>query len=50
MTVRLQAEPFDPGVLLGDFCRGRVDVGAVVSVTGRVRGERGTVRALELEA
>ena len=49
MTARLQSEAFDPGVLLADFCRGRFDIGAVVSFTGLVRGGAGLL-ALELEA
>ena len=48
--VRLQAEPFDPGDLLGGFCRGRSETGAVVSFTGVARGEAGAVAVLELEA
>ena len=48
--MRLQAEPFDPGVLLGDFCRGRGETGAVVSFTGLARGGAGAVETLELEA
>jgi molybdopterin synthase catalytic subunit len=50
VVVRLQAEPFDPGVLLGDFCRNRAETGAVVSFTGMARGGAGAVEALELEA
>ena len=50
MIVRLQAEPFDPGVLLGAFCRGRAETGAVVSFTGLARGGAGAVETLELEA
>jgi molybdopterin synthase catalytic subunit len=50
MTVRLQSDPFEPGDLLAGFCRGRREIGAVVSVTGLVRAEDDSVRALELEA
>ncbi len=50
MTVQLQPEPIDPGALLGSFCRGRRDVGAVVSFTGLVRSDGGAVEALELDA
>src|SRR5579872_6522926 len=50
MTVRLQAETFDPGALLSGFSAGRVETGAVVSFTGLARGEAGAARALELEA
>jgi molybdopterin synthase catalytic subunit len=48
--VRLQAEPFDPGALLSQFCAGRTDVGGVVSFTGLVRADQGDATALELEA
>jgi molybdopterin synthase catalytic subunit len=50
MVVRLQSEAFDPGQLLGDFCRGRLETGAVVSFTGLARGGEGAVHTLELEA
>ena len=46
--IRLQAEPFDPGALLTQFCAGRSETGAVVSFTGLTRG--GEVERLELEA
>ena len=48
--VRLQTEPFDPGVLLSAFCRDRQETGAVVSFTGIARGGKGAVTRLELEA
>jgi molybdopterin synthase catalytic subunit len=48
--VRLQTEPFDPGVLLGGFCQGRQETGAVVSFTGLARAGSGAVARLELEA
>lgn len=35
--VRLENAALDPGALLADFCRGRTDVGAVVSFTGLTR-------------
>jgi molybdopterin synthase catalytic subunit len=50
VVVRLQAEPFDPGVLLGEFCAGRSESGAVVSFTGIARAEQGDVSRLELDA
>jgi molybdopterin synthase catalytic subunit len=50
MSVRLQTDPLTPGDLLAAFCRGRADVGAVVSFTGLVRSDGETVQALELEA
>ena len=48
--IRLQSEPFDPGVLLTQFCAGRTNTGAVVSFTGLMRGEAGAAQSLELEA
>jgi molybdopterin synthase catalytic subunit len=50
MTIRLTSEPFDPGALLSDFCRGRAEVGAVASFTGIARAEAGATAILELEA
>ena len=50
MTVRLQAEAFDPGALLSAFCAGRANTGAVVSFTGLARGGDGQVERLVLEA
>jgi len=50
MTVRLTSEPFDPGALLSDFCRGRAEVGAVASFTGIARAEAGATAILEIEA
>lgn len=50
MTVRLQSEPFEPGVLLTRFSAGRGETGAVVSFTGLTRAEHGQTTALELEA
>ena len=50
MSVRLTFEPFDPGALLSEFCRGRSEVGAVATFTGLARGEAGKTTALELEA
>jgi len=50
MTVRLTFEPFDPGALLTEFCRGRAEVGAVATFTGIARAEAGATVALELEA
>ncbi len=43
MRVRVQEEPFDPGVELDGFGTG-ADVGAVVSFTGVVRGDGGMSR------
>jgi molybdopterin synthase catalytic subunit len=49
-VVRLQSEPFEPGALLGAFCKGREETGAVVSFTGLARSGSGAVTRLELEA
>jgi molybdopterin synthase catalytic subunit len=48
--VRLQDEPFNPGALLTAFAEGRRETGAVVSFTGYVRAEAGSVETLELDA
>ncbi|MBX3481201.1 MAG: molybdenum cofactor biosynthesis protein MoaE [Caulobacter sp.] len=50
MAVILQSEPFDPGQLLGSFCAGRRETGAVASFTGLARAEDGATMTLELEA
>ena len=50
MSVRLTFDPFDPGALLTEFCRGRKEVGAVATFTGLARAEAGATVALELEA
>jgi molybdopterin synthase catalytic subunit len=48
--IRLTDQPFDPGALLGGFCAGRGETGAVASFTGLARGEASAAVALELEA
>jgi len=48
--ITLTPEPFDPGKLLGAFCAGRTETGAVASFTGLARAEQGDTRVLELEA
>lgn len=48
--IRLQAEAFDPGRLLSDFCGDRTITGGVVSFTGIARADRGAETRLELEA
>jgi len=48
--IRLTDQPLDPGALLGGFCAGRSETGAVVSFTGLARAEQGGATALELEA
>jgi molybdopterin synthase catalytic subunit len=49
MAVRVQREDFDVGVEIAALTAGRTDVGAVVTFTGRVRGEEGGVAAMTLE-
>lgn len=48
--IALTEQPFDPGVLLGKFCQGRLEVGGVASFTGLARAEAGRAEVLELEA
>jgi molybdopterin synthase catalytic subunit len=48
--IRLTDQPFDPGALLGGFCAGRSETGAVASFTGLARAEQGAATTLELEA
>jgi molybdopterin synthase catalytic subunit len=50
MSVQLTFEPFDPGALLSEFCRGRSETRAVATFTGIARAEAGATVALELEA
>ena len=50
MSVRLTFDPFDPGALLSEFCRGRAEVGAVATFTGLARADAGATTMLELEA
>lgn len=49
MTVRVQTEPFDPGAELSAFAQGRSDLGAVVTFTGVVRDDAGTLDRMEIE-
>ncbi len=49
MTVRVQSAEFDPAEELRGFGRGRSDVGAVVSFTGVVRDDDGTLDRMEIE-
>ncbi|MBA4490554.1 molybdenum cofactor biosynthesis protein MoaE [Paracoccus sp. S1E-3] len=46
MLIRIQPEPFDLGALLNGFGAG---AGAVVTFSGLVRDDTGTMQALELE-
>ncbi len=48
-TVRVQADPFDPGAELAGFAQGRTDTGAVVTFSGIVRDAGGTLAAMEIE-
>jgi len=48
--IRLTDTGFDPGALLGDFCRGRSETGAVASFVGLARAEGGAAAVLELDA
>ena len=50
MGVRLQAEAFDAGALLGQFSADHTEVGGIVSFTGLVRADQGQETVLELEA
>jgi molybdopterin synthase catalytic subunit len=50
MSIRLSEQPIDPGALLGGFCQGRRETGAVASFVGLMRGEAGQAEVLELEA
>lgn len=49
MTVRVQSDSFDPGAELSGFAQGRNDLGAVVSFTGVVRDEAGTLERMQIE-
>lgn len=49
MSVRVQENPFDPGAELTAFASDRVDLGAVVTFTGVVRDETGTLDHMLIE-
>ena len=49
MRIVVQEEPFDPGAELSAFSGTRTDVGAVVSFTGVVRDEAGTLQEMVIE-
>ena len=49
MKLAVQSEAFDPGKELDAFSAGLKGAGAVVSFTGIVRDEAGTLQALEIE-
>lgn len=48
--ITLTEAPFDAGVLLSEFTRGRSETGAVATFTGIARAEKGSTAILELEA
>lgn len=47
--IRLQHENFDIGAEIGALTAGRSDIGAIVTFTGTVRDQHGTVDAMTLE-
>lgn len=49
MVSRVQAEPFDMGAELQAFTAGATGAGAVVTFSGLVRDEGGTLTAMEIE-
>ncbi len=49
MAVRVQEMSFDLGAELAGFGAGRADIGAVVSFTGIVRDDTGTLRHMMIE-
>ena len=49
MTVRVQSQPFDMGAEVTRFTAGVPGAGAVVTFSGLVRDEGGTLRAMEIE-
>lgn len=49
MAVRVQQAPFDPGAELAGFGAGRTDIGAVVSFTGIVRDDTGSLQHMMIE-
>ncbi len=49
MVVRVQQEPFDLGAEIAAFATGRADMGALVTFTGIVRDDTGTLRHMLIE-
>jgi molybdopterin synthase catalytic subunit len=49
MSVRVQSEPFDMGAEVAAFTAGVSGAGAVVTFSGLVRDEGGTLAAMEIE-
>ncbi len=49
MIVRVQDIPFDAGLELNGFAKGRPDVGAIVTFSGLVRDVPGGLQGMEIE-
>jgi molybdopterin synthase catalytic subunit len=49
MAVRVQSAPFDLGAEAAALVAGRADAGALVTFSGLVRDEAGTLAAMEIE-
>ena len=49
MTVRVQSQPFDMGAEIAAFTAAHPGAGAVVTFSGLVRDEGGTLTAMEIE-
>ena len=49
MPVRVQREDFDVAAEIAAMTAGRKDIGAIVTFTGRVRGDEGGVATMTLE-
>ncbi len=49
MSVRVQAEPFDMGAEVAGFTAAMPGAGAIVTFSGLVRDEGGTLTAMEIE-
>jgi len=49
LAARIQREDFDVAAEIAAMTAGRTDVGAIVTFTGRVRGEAGGISAMTLE-
>ncbi|HXV32059.1 MAG TPA: molybdenum cofactor biosynthesis protein MoaE [Sinorhizobium sp.] len=49
VSVRVQRDDFDLAAEVAALCRGRTDIGAVVTFSGLCRDEAGALNALELE-
>ena len=49
MRVTVQEAPFDPGAEVTAFTAGATGAGAVVTFTGLVRDDGGTLRAMQIE-